>query len=84
MSQTKLESLLEQGVNMFFKFWVALACWLWFIPLIWPELRTPATVGGGVTITFTILSIGQGYFWRRVFNRIHLPTLVHNVVQKFS
>lgn len=80
MNQTKLESLLEQGVNMFFKFWVALACWLYFIPLIYPELATPATVGGGVTIIFTLLSLSQGYFWRRVFNSIHLPTLISRAV----
>lgn len=81
MNQTKLESLAEQFVNIFFKFWVALACWMFFIPLVYPELETPATVGGGVTVIFTVLSIAQGYFWRRVFNKIHLTKAIHEWVK---
>ena len=84
MNQTKLESFVEQAVNMFFKFWVAVCMWKFVI--------APAIDAGylnhqealPITIIFTVLSLVQGYFWRRIFNRIHLQQLVHETITKFK
>jgi hypothetical protein len=68
MNQSKLESLLEQFVNIFFKFWVAVSFWKWaIIPLAeagYLDFSEPLPI----TVLFTVLSLAQGYFWRRVFN----------------
>lgn len=84
MNQTKVESFVEQAVNMFFKFWVAV--------LMWKFVIVPAIDAGyldhkqaiPITVIFTVLSMLQGYFWRRVFNRIHLHQLVHETITKIK
>ena len=84
MKQTRVESLVEQGVNMFFKFWVAAAAWKFMVaPLIDAGVLS-YKAALPITIIFTVLSLIQGYFWRRVFNGINLHQMVHTVVQKFS
>jgi hypothetical protein len=83
MNQSRIESFVEQCVNMFFKFWVAVAVWHFGI--------RPALAAGWlsvdhsivITIIFTILSLIQGYFWRRVFNGINLHQKVHTWVTEF-
>jgi ABC-type transporter Mla maintaining outer membrane lipid asymmetry permease subunit MlaE len=80
MNQTRLESLIEQFVNMFFKFWVAAACWKFLVaPLITAGVLSYQE-SIPITIIFTVLSLIQGYFWRRVFNGIHLHSVVHRLV----
>jgi len=81
MEQTRAESLIEQSVSIFFKFWVSVVAWKWGIaPLI--ELGILSYKEAlPITIIFTVLSLVQGYFWRRIFNRIHLKKLVHYAVR---
>lgn len=67
MRQSRIESLIEAGINVASGFVVAmLVNWLVVIPLwglpwtIWDNL--------GVTAIFTIAAVARGYFWRRFFN----------------
>ena len=83
MNQSRVESFVEQAVNLFFKFWVAAACWKFIVsPLITAGILSYQE-SIPITIIFTVLSLIQGYFWRRVFNSIDLHQLVHNLVNKF-
>lgn len=84
MNQSRIESLTEQCVNMFFKFWVAVAMWKFVVaPMItagWLSYQESLPI----TAIFTVLSLTQGYFWRRVFNGINLHKIVHNAVQRWA
>ena len=61
-------------------FIIALLAWMLIVPLIYPELKTPATTGGGVTLIFTVISTTRKYFWRRFFaNGFHL--VVHALIK---
>ncbi len=82
MNQSRLESVIETAADISTGFVIAWAAWMIAIPAIWPELATSATVGGGVTVVFTVISVIRKYFWRRFFaNDLHL--LVHAVIKKY-
>lgn len=71
--QTWLETFIETSADIGTGFIIAYAAWMFLIPAIWPELETPATVGGGVTLVFTVISYCRKIFWRRFFaNDFHL------------
>ena len=79
-----MESLAEQIVNLFFKFWVAASFWKWVvIPMEhaeWIDFVNPLPI----TVMFTVLSLIQGYFWRRIFNKINLHELIHRFVTRIK
>jgi len=83
MNQTRVESAVEQGVNLFFKFWVAAACWKFLVAPLIDAGYLSYQESIPITVIFTILSFIQGYFWRRIFNSIHLPTLIHKLVSRY-
>lgn len=70
MSQSRIESAIEASANIGSGFIIAWAAWVFIVPLIWPELATPASQGFWITVLFTFISFTRSYVWRRIFNRI--------------
>lgn len=69
MHQTRLESLLEQFINLGSGFIIAYAIWRWVLrPLIYAGYMT-IDDSMMITIIFTVVSIVRGYVWRRLFNK---------------
>ena len=60
-------SLIEACINVFIGFFVSLAMW----PLVGALYDIPYTYSShiGITLIFTVLSIGRGYLVRRFFAR---------------
>ena len=77
MEQTKLESFIESCFNVGSGFIIALIVWMYFLPVEWMQ---PDNLSQSikVTLTFTIVSILRGFFWRRLFN-----AQVHKKVHTF-
>lgn len=67
MKQSRLESLLEAGVNQLTGFLVSLAFTAWVIVPLW-HLDWTVSDNILVTLLFTGLSIIRSYLWRRFFN----------------
>jgi len=81
VNQTKLESLLEQILNVGSGFIIAFAVWGYIVrPLIHAGyLSIEHTLI--ITIIFTFISVVRGFIWRRFFNAgIH--KWVHSMVKK--
>lgn len=79
--QSRLESTLEVGLNIFSGFIVSYLVWLYIVPIFWPEHTSSYGVAFGIVILFTISSIIRSYLWRRFFeNELH--KLVHKFVTK--
>jgi hypothetical protein len=80
--QTKRQSLTEQLFNVGSGFVVSLIYWQ--IAVI-PYLHYMEGAHGlafddpfvavSVTMQFTVLSVARGYVWRRLFNRLHSPSI---------
>lgn len=68
MNQSKLESLLETLVNIFFGFWISFVYWKYFIlPMIHAgTIDIDNTLY--ITGAFTVLAIVRQYIFRRFFN----------------
>lgn len=66
--QTRKGSLLEVCCNVGSGFVVAYFVWLFLIPVLFPDIKTNASQGFGVTSVFTVVSVARGYVWRRLFN----------------
>lgn len=78
--QSRIESAIESATDLGTGFVIAWLSWLFIVPVFYPELKTSATVGGGVTIIFTVISLIRKYFWRRFFaNGFH--RVVHNLIK---
>mgnify|MGYP003667009738 CR=1 FL=1 len=70
--QTRLQSLIEQCLNVGSGFVVSLAFWTWVVVPVW-GLPVQMTENLQITAAFTALSVARGYVWRRVFNHLHRP-----------
>jgi accessory gene regulator protein AgrB len=66
MKQTKLESLLESGVNIFIGYFVALISQIIVFPLF--DINIPLSVNLWIGLWFTIISLVRSYVIRRWFN----------------
>lgn len=68
--QSRLESLIEQLLNIGSGFILSLGVWTWVVVPVW---HLPVSHGQNVQITllFTAVSIVRSYLWRRLFNRRH-------------
>ena len=68
MHQTRLESLLEQTLNITTGFVLAWAVWKWVCePLIYHGILA-VDDAFLITCIFTVVSFIRGYLWRRFFN----------------
>lgn len=67
MSQTRVQSLLEAGLNTASGFLVSLVVSVCLFPI----MGIPVTFGQNVFMTcvFTVTSIARSYLWRRFFNK---------------
>lgn len=65
--QTRLNSLIEQILNVGSGFIIALLVWIFIIT---PLFGITVTMVDNLTITaiFTVVSIIRGFLWRRLFN----------------
>jgi hypothetical protein len=78
--QTKLESAIEQVINVGSGFLLSLFLWQCVIA---PLYGIPVTLASnlGITTLFTVVSVARGYVWRRFFNA-GLHRAVHNFVRR--
>lgn len=69
--QTKTISLVEQTLNVLTGFLISLGIWTF---IIIPVFNIDTNFGENFLIVciFTIASILKGYFWRRLFNWLHI------------
>lgn len=67
MSQPRLHSLVEQGLNVASGFILALLIWMYVIMPVY-GLQVSFSENVGITIIFTVVSVIRGYFWRRLAN----------------
>lgn len=67
MKQSKLVSLVEVIVNVLTGFLLAMLVWKFVIPVYFPRMAGPVIENLMITLTFTVVSVGRGYFWRRFF-----------------
>jgi len=73
MNQSKIESGIETFVNVFSGWFISMLLWSFLVAPMWGYEDRGIAVNMGVTLTFTVVSIIRGYFWRRFFNnRLHL------------
>lgn len=78
--QSRIESLVEQGISITIGFLVSLLMWMWVVaPLISNHYLTAGGFVDSLTITtlFTITSLARGYIVRRVFT-VRYPTRIIN------
>jgi len=66
--QGKLESLVEQLLNVGSGFVVALIVWTYMVTPIW-DIEVTMLDNLAITGLFTVVSVVRGYVWRRMFNR---------------
>lgn len=80
MQQTKLESLIEQIINVGSGFFIALLTWILIVKPVW-NIDVNMFDNFLITILFTFISVIRGFFWRRFFNA-GLHKWVHNLIKK--
>jgi hypothetical protein len=70
IKQSKISSLIEANVNTFIGFIMSVLLWMYVVPIFYPLLAPHAGLGtgAGLTMIFTVASIGRNYITRRVFN----------------
>lgn len=66
MNQTKIESLLESGVNIFIGYFVALISQVLVFPMF--DINVPLSVNLWIGAWFTVISLVRSYVIRRWFN----------------
>jgi hypothetical protein len=70
MTQTRLGSLIESGMNIAIGYWVALLSQLAIFPMF--DIHIPFTTNLWIGLWFTFVSLIRSYVIRRWFNaRIH-------------
>lgn len=69
MTQTRLQSLLEQLLNVGSGFLLSLVFWTFVVVPVW-KLPVNTAENLQITAAFTVLSVVRGYVWRRLFNRV--------------
>lgn len=67
--QTRIQSAIEQVLNVGSGFIVSLAFLTWIVVPVW-HLQVNRVENIQITAAFTVLSVVRGYVWRRIFNRI--------------
>lgn len=65
--QTRLQSFIEQLLNIGSGFLVSLLVWEFVVKPIW-NIQTSHAENLQITLLFTVVSIARSYAWRRVFN----------------
>jgi membrane protein implicated in regulation of membrane protease activity len=77
MNQSKLESAVEQFLNVGSGFIIS---WVFWVTVITPVYDIQVTTSQNLQITaaFTVISVIRGYVWRRVFNR----RLLHKLLER--
>lgn len=75
MTQSKLESLIEQTLNVGSGFIIS---WMFWVTVITPVYDIQVSTSENLQITglFTCISVLRGYIWRRVFNRRMLHKMI--------
>jgi hypothetical protein len=66
--QTRLESLIEQALNVGSGFIVSSLVWEFIVKPVW-HFNTDIVQNLQITALFTVISILRGYLWRRTFNK---------------
>ena len=66
MNQTRIESLLESGVNIFIGYFVALISQILVFPMF--DINVPLSVNLWIGAWFTLISLVRSYVIRRWFN----------------
>jgi len=67
--QTRLQSLLEAGVNVLLGYGIALGAQLAVFPLF--NIHIPMASNIAIGIIFTLVSLVRSYALRRLFNWLH-------------
>ena len=75
MQQSKLESALEQALNVGSGFILSYIIWITVITPVY-DIQLSTSDNLTVTLIFTVASLLRGYIWRRVFNRRLLHKLL--------
>lgn len=68
--QTRLESFIEQLLNIGSGFLISLLVWELVVKPVW-NLQTSFAENFHITALFTVVSIARSYTWRRFFNWRH-------------
>jgi len=68
--QTRLESFIEQLLNIGSGFLISLLVWEFVVKPVW-DLQTSFSENLHITALFTVVSIARSYTWRRFFNWLH-------------
>lgn len=69
MSQSRLESAVEQATNIGSGFILAMIVFQFIILPIWGNLQDISVADNfWITCIFTVTSFARGYLWRRFFN----------------
>jgi len=71
MMQTRLESLIEQALNIASGFILSALAWQFLVMPIW-HIQSNIVENLQITAMFTVLSLVRGYCWRRWFNAKYL------------
>lgn len=81
MEQTRIESLIEQVLNVGSGFIISLLVWVFIVIPVW-NLDLRMTENLTITALYTVISVLRGYIWRRLFNAgVHKG--VHRAVAAF-
>jgi len=67
MTQSKLESALEQTLNVGSGFILSYVIWVTVITPVF-DIQLSTSDNLTVTLIFTAVSLARGYIWRRLFN----------------
>lgn len=69
MQQSKLESIIEQFLNVGSGFALAWCVWQFALVSAIDQGYLSYSDTTAITSVFTLISVARGYFWRRIFNR---------------
>lgn len=69
--QTRLQSMIEAGLNTLTGYIISVLTQLFIFPLY--GLHATLSQNLQIVAIFTAISIVRSYFWRRLFNHLHRP-----------
>ncbi len=69
--QTRLQSMIEAGLNTLTGYIISVIAQLFIFPLY--GLHASLSQNMQIVAIFTAISIVRSYFWRRLFNHLHRP-----------
>lgn len=82
MNQTRLESFIEQTLNVGSGFVLSFAVWAWIVAPLIRAGHLSIDHNLAITLIFTVVSLIRGYVWRRVFDK-NIHKEVHKWVMQF-